>query len=76
MSERNLEAFREARVKLLDRDPGRGLPLVSIKDATWLHQRHAMSQGYNSLVEMAIDELAAEINELKTRVAQLEERLR
>jgi len=76
MSERNLEAFREARTRMLDPEPGRGVPLGSIRDATWVHQRYAMLNNYNSVLEMAFDELAAEINELKTRVAQLEERLR
>ena len=75
MSERNLEAFRESRTKLLDPDPGRGVALGSIRDVTWVHQRHAIAQGYNSVLELAIDELAAEINELKQRVTLLEERL-
>jgi len=74
MSERNLEAFRESRTKLLDPDPGRGVALGSIRDVTWVHQRHAISQGYNSVLEMALDELAAELAELKTRVSVLEER--
>jgi len=75
MSERSLDAFREARQKLVEPDPsklGPGLPLTSIRDVTWLHQRHALAQGYNSVLELAIDELAAELNELKTRVDALE----
>jgi len=74
MSERNLASFREARQKLLDDKPGSGVPLGSIRDVTWVHQRHAISQGYNSVLEMALDELAAELAELKTRVSVLEER--
>jgi len=38
-----------------------------------VHQRHAISQGYNSVLEMALDELAAEIAELKLRVQALED---
>jgi len=75
MSERNLETFYESRVKLQERDPeqlGRGLPVGSIKDVTWVHQRYALTHGYNSVLELAIDELAAEINELKQRLDALE----
>lgn len=60
---------------LLERDPGvygTGEPLESIKDATWVHQRHAMAQGYNSLAEYAIDELVTQVRELKARVDALE----
>jgi len=73
MSERNLAAFYEARTKLLDDKPGRGVALGSIRDVTWVHQRHAISQGYNSVLEMALDELAAEVAELKLRVQALED---
>lgn len=72
------ETFREARTLLLERKPenlGRGLPLGSIRDATWVHQRHAIVNGYNSLLELAIDELAAEINECKRRMDALEAQL-
>jgi uncharacterized small protein (DUF1192 family) len=72
------EAFREARSLLVERDPeqiGRGLALTSIKDATWVHQRHALLQGYNSILELAIDELAEQIAALKARVDALEARL-
>jgi hypothetical protein len=75
MSERTLEAFREARLKLGEPDPaqiGRGTALASIRDATWVHQRHALAHGYNSVLELAIDELAAELAELKARVEALE----
>ena len=75
MSERNLEAYNEARTKLLDPDPGRGVALNSIKDATWVHQAYALEHGYNSVLELAIDELAAEVSELKIRVQALEDRL-
>jgi hypothetical protein len=78
MSERTLEAFREARLKLGEPDPeklGRGTSLQSIRDATWVHQRHALAHGYNSILELAIDELAAEIAALKERVDALERRL-
>jgi hypothetical protein len=37
-----------------------------------VHQRHALAQGYNSILELAIDELAAEITTLKQRVEALE----
>ena len=73
MSERSLDAFREARTKMLDPEPGRGVALGSIRDVTWVHQRHALAQGYNSVLELAIDELAAEIAELKQRVQALED---
>jgi len=76
MSERNLEAFREGRVLMTETDPAklpRGLPLGSIRDVTWVHQRHAISQGYNSVLEMALDELATEVAELKIRVQALED---
>jgi hypothetical protein len=66
---------RVDRSLLLERDPGvygTGVPLESIKDATWEHQRHAMTHGYNSLVEMAVDELAGQVRELKARVDALE----
>jgi len=69
------ETFREARTLLNERDPdkvGRGTSLASIKDATWVHQRYAMAHGYNSVLELAIDELAAEINALKQRMDALE----
>jgi hypothetical protein len=70
------DAFREARTLLVERDPGvvgRGAALRSIRDATWVHQRHALAQGYSSLLEMAVDELAAEIAELKARLEVLED---
>jgi len=69
------DAFREARTLLTERDPGkvgRGTSLASIKDVTWVHQSYAMAHGYNSVVEMAIDELVAEINALKQRLDALE----
>jgi hypothetical protein len=68
-------AFREARTLLVEPDRsriGRGTSLGSIRDATWVHQRYAMAQGYNSVLELAIDELAAEIQELKARLDALE----
>jgi hypothetical protein len=45
------------RALLLERDPAKTLagPIESIKDADWRHQSAAMVQGYNSLVEMAVD---------------------
>jgi len=75
MNERTLDAFTEAREKLLEPDPdklGRGTALSSIRDATWVHQRHAIVHGYNSILELAIDELAAEVAELKQRLDALE----
>jgi hypothetical protein len=72
------ETFREARTLLVERDPeqiGRGLALTSIRDATWVHQRHALLQGYNSILELAIDELAEQIATLKARVEALEEQI-
>jgi hypothetical protein len=71
----NEKAFHEARTLLVEPDEhriGRGISLTSIKDVTWVHQRHAMIQGYNSVLEMAFDELAAELGELKGRVEALE----
>jgi len=78
MSDRNLEAFEEARVKMLERNPdriGRGTSLASIRDATWVHQQYALTHGYDSVLELAIDELAAEITELKLRMDALEAQL-
>jgi hypothetical protein len=78
MSERTLEAMREARLLLLERDParlGRGTSLQSIRDASWVHQRYALAHGYNSVLELAVDELAAEISSLKQRIDALEARL-
>jgi hypothetical protein len=72
------ETFHEARTLLVERDPdklGRGLALTSIKDATWVHQRHALLQGYNSILELAIDELAEQIAAMKTRIDALEARM-
>jgi hypothetical protein len=72
------DAFREARTLMLEHDPdklGRGTALVSIRDATWVHQRYALAQGYNSILELALDELAAEVAALKARVDALERRL-
>ena len=72
------ETFREARTLLNERDPdkvGRGTSLASIKDATWVHQRYAMAHGYSSILELAVDELAAKIAELEQRIDQLEARL-
>lgn len=73
MGGRTLDAFREARRVLFDADTeSPGAPLTSIRDATYVHQRYALSHGYNSLLELAIDELAGEIRELKERVDALE----
>jgi len=72
------ESFRQARTLMLETDAAkvpRGLPLQSIREVTWLHQRHAIAQGYNSVLEMAFDELAAELAELKRRVEALEAEL-
>jgi hypothetical protein len=69
------DAFREARTLLTEHDPervGRGVALASIRDATWVHQRHALAQGYNSVLELAIDELAEQVRELKQRLDALE----
>ena len=73
MSERNLESFHEARARLLDGKPASGVPLGSIRDVTWVHQRHAMSQGYNSVLEMGFDELAARLAKVEARVQALED---
>jgi len=77
MSERNLEAFHEARRALAEPtdDLGRGVSLTSIRDATFVHQSYALTHGYNSILELAIDQLAAEVTELKLRVDALEAEL-
>jgi hypothetical protein len=78
MSERTLDAMREARLLLLERDParlGRGTSLQSIRDASWVHQRYALAHGYNSVLELAIDELAEQVRELQSRIDVLEARL-
>jgi vacuolar-type H+-ATPase subunit I/STV1 len=50
-------------------------PLVSIKQADWRHQAKAMAAGYNSLVEYAVDELVAEVRDLKVRMETLDEQI-
>lgn len=60
---------------LLERDPAKALagpPIESIRDADLRHQSAAMAAGYNSLAEMAIDELIGLVRALEERVADLE----
>lgn len=62
------------RTLLLERDPEKlGKPqLNSIRDADWRHQSVAMTQGYNSIAEQAIDELIGLVRDLYDRVERLE----
>lgn len=48
-------------------------PLTSIRQADWRHQAKAMSLGYSSILEYAVDELVSEVRELKQRMDRLEE---
>jgi len=69
--------YRTDRSLLLEHDPAKldRPALRTLRDATWVHQQAAMTQGYNSLAEMAIDELIVLVRELTERVDRLEGRL-
>lgn len=77
----NAAAFRPARSFIADgpdQDAAEtsGLELLtSIKQATGDHQMFALSRGYNSMAELAIDELLAVVSEHAARITALEERL-
>ena len=73
-----MSGYRPARSLLLEHDPAKleGPVLRSLRDADWRHQQAAMVQGYNSLAEMAIDELIVIVRELTERVDRLEGKLR
>lgn len=65
---------RYDRSLLLEHDPAKlGTPaLNSLRDADVRHQQAAMAQGYNSLAEMAVDELVVLVRELQERMDRLE----
>jgi hypothetical protein len=67
-------SHRVDRSLLLETDPAKlGTPaLRSLRDADWRHQQAAMTQGYNSLAEMAIDELIVLVREMQERLDRLE----
>ena len=67
-------SHRPERSLLLEHDPAKldRPPLRSLRDADWRHQQAAMVQGYNSLAEMAIDEMIVLIRELQERLDRLE----
>jgi len=69
-------SYRADRSLLLEHDQEKlGTPaLRSLRDADWRHQQAAMTQGYNSLAEMAIDELIVLVRELTERVDRLEQK--
>ena len=67
--------FRVDRSLLLERDPENlkdGMALSSIREADWRHQAAAATAGYNSVAEMAIDELIGLVRELNDRIDALE----
>lgn len=66
---------RTFRSLLLERDPEKlaAEPLESIRDAGFTHQAAAMAAGYNSVAEMAIDDLVRMVRDLLERVERLEE---
>jgi hypothetical protein len=67
-------SHRVDRSLLLETDPAKlGTPaLTSLRDADWRHQQEAMKQGYNSLTEMAVDELLVLVREMNERLDRLE----
>lgn len=68
-------SHRVDRSLLLERDPeklGPNQPLESIRDAQWQHQKAAMMAGYNSVFEMAVDELLVMVREMQARLDALE----
>jgi len=67
-------SYRPDRALLLEHDPAKlDTPtLNSLRDADWRHQQAAMVQGYNSLAEMAVDELIVLVRELQERLDRLE----
>lgn len=69
-----MSSFRADRSLLLEHDPAKlGTPaLTSLRDADWRHQQAAAVAGYNSLTEMAVDELIVMVGELKERMDRLE----
>jgi hypothetical protein len=72
-----VSSYRTDRELLLEQDPqllSENLELTSIKDADWRHQKAAAVAGYNSVAELAVDELLGMVRELEKRVAALENR--
>ena len=67
-------SHRVDRSLLLEHDPAKldRPALRSLRDADWRHQQAAMVQGYNSLAEMAIDELIVLVREMQERLDRLE----
>jgi hypothetical protein len=67
-------SHRVDRSLLLEHDPAKldRPALRSLRDADWRHQQAAMTQGYNSLAEMAIDELIVLVREMQERLDRLE----
>lgn len=68
-------AATAARDELLTEGPLSHRPLTSIREADWRHQADAMAKGYNSMAEYAIDELLAQILELRDRMDRFEQQI-
>jgi hypothetical protein len=71
-------SYHFERTLLLEHDPvklGGYPPIRSLRDADVRHQQAAMTQGYSSLAEMAIDELIVMVREMQERLDTLERQL-
>lgn len=65
---------RPDRSLLLERDPEKTAapPIRSLREVDWRHQSAALVAGYNSVTDMAVDELIVLVRDLQDRVDTLE----
>lgn len=63
------------RSRLLGDDDPKPNTITTLKDVHWEHQAAAIGKGYRSVIEMVVDEMAAEIRSLNLRVEALEQQV-
>jgi malonyl CoA-acyl carrier protein transacylase len=72
-----MSQYRTARSLMLEQDTEKIResmePLTTLKDVDWRHQQAAMVAGYNSVLEMAVDEILTRLGEMSERMDRIEQ---